>query len=86
MGELIKIQQEEKVPMVQCPRCKKIQRIDLHLFDKDVTQIWRDNCVGCGTELNVSILILVHPTFTGLLECIKIVVNALNPGTFLKKL
>lgn len=85
MGELIKIQQEERVPMVQCPKCGKVQKIDLRIFDKDITKIWRDNCIGCGHELNVAIMILVHPSFQGMLECLKRVITAINPGTFLKK-
>jgi len=82
MGELITIQQEEKPPLIVCPKCNAINKIDLHMFDKDVTKIWRDNCVGCGHELNIGILILVHPSFNGLLECLKRVINAVNPGTY----
>lgn len=84
MGKLIKIQQEEKPPLIKCPKCQAVFKLDLMQWQNDCSKILRDNCPKCRVELFVSVLILSHPTHVGMLECIKRVVSALNPGTFLK--
>jgi len=84
MGELIKITREESKPRIQCPLCGKIQELDLSIFERDVSKIYRDNCIQCGGELHVAIMILVHPRLNGILQCISRVIKELNPKTFLK--
>ena len=84
MGKLIKIKREEVPPMVKCPKCQSQFQLDITQWKNDCGKILMDNCPKCRAELFVGVLILVHPTHTGLLECIKRVVSALNPGTFLK--
>ena len=79
MGELIKIQREEKPASIICPKCHSQFNIDITPFANDVTKIMKDNCPKCGVVLFTGLLILNHPDMNGLLYCINEVITALNP-------
>ena len=80
MGEIIQIGQERKPSTIICGKCQEEIKIDITPFAKDVSNILKDKCPKCRAEIHVGILILSHPDMVGLLNCIKIVVDALNPG------
>ena len=76
---VIEIVGEEKRPRIICPKCKKIQYIDLNIFKKDITKIMKDNCIGCGAELFVATMIIVNSSYYGISDSIKKVVEVLSP-------
>ena len=78
--EIIQIGAERKPATIICGKCKGEIVIDIMPFAKDVSNIMKDKCPKCGADIHVGILILSHPKMEGILQCIKIVVNALNPG------
>jgi hypothetical protein len=83
MGELIKLQQESKPPLIICPHCKKEVNIDITPFSKDVSKILRDKCTKCGGEIHVGVLILSHPRLDGILGAINNCVMAMGKGNVL---
>lgn len=78
--ELYQVSEQRKPATIICGSCKREILIDISPFNKDVSNIMRDNCPICGAEINVGILILSHPSLKGLLHCIQVVIGALNPG------
>ena len=78
--EIIQIGNERKPATIICGKCREEIKIDIMPFAKDVSNIIKDKCPKCVAYIHVGILILSHPELKGILECIKIVINALNPG------
>ena len=76
---LIKVQQNQKPPMIKCPKCEDIFYIDIKPWTKDVSKVMQDNCPKCGHVIFVSLLILSHPNLQGLLEMIKKIITTLDP-------
>ena len=80
MGELIKIQREEVRPRVVCGNCKGEVLMDLSPFNNDCTKIMKDKCPKCKRDIYVGLLIVSHPQQYGLMQCIKLVMEALDKG------
>lgn len=66
---------ETKPALITCGKCRKENLIDLTPFNKDVSNILRDNCVHCGGELFVGVLILCNTELRDLLSSIGAITN-----------
>lgn len=78
MSQLIKVERDEKKPMMICPKCKQQIYVDLTPFQQDCTKILRDNCPKCRSEINVGVLIICNPDLRKLLQAIQVVQEALT--------
>ena len=79
-SEIIQVGNERKPATIICSKCKEEILIDITPFAKDVSNLMKDKCPKCGGMIYVGILILSHPSIEGLLNCIKLVIQSLNPG------
>jgi len=77
--EIIRLSNEKKPATIICGKCKEEILIDITPFIKDISNIMKDKCPKCGAYLHVGILILSHTELKGLLSCIKLAINTLQP-------
>ncbi len=79
-GKVVELIKEPNYPRSMCPHCKKIMKVDITLFKDNASKILQSNCPYCGGTIFSGMLLLSHPELAGLMKCIQIVVETLNPG------
>ena len=81
MAHIINIKDHEaNRPQAICPHCKRNLTVDIKPFEKNIAKIMESKCPECNGKIFTGLLLLAHPELEGLLACIRIVVDALNPG------
>lgn len=78
MSKTIEIVERYPKPKIVCPHCKNEILIDITPFKDNVAQMVKDNCVRCGGEIFVGILILAHPSPEGLAYCVNACIQAVD--------
>lgn len=78
MASPIEIVERYPKPKVVCGHCRHEILIDISPFKDNVAQIMKDNCVRCGGEIFVGILIMAHTDLNGLAHCVNTAVTAVN--------
>jgi len=83
MGQIIEIGKKRGKdagpPRVICPRCNAIIEINLDIWKKNVSELFKVNCYKCRGEIFLGMMILAHPQLKGLIGHIQRMVQAINP-------
>jgi uncharacterized protein YbaR (Trm112 family) len=81
MAQIIHLKDREATrPQAICPHCKQNLKVDIDPYKENIAKIMESKCPYCKGTIFTGLLLLAHPNFEGLLGCIKIVVEALDPA------
>lgn len=83
MAQIIQIgKKEEKEsgpPRIICPHCRQVIEVNLDIWKKDVSQLFKASCYKCHGEIFMGLIITSNSTLNGLLGTIKTIIEATNP-------
>ena len=68
----------KKPPLIICPKCKRENLVMMGEFEKDISRIVADKCLGCGTILYVGCMLIGHVDIRALAASIQEVITAIQ--------
>jgi hypothetical protein len=68
----------KKPPLIVCPKCKRENLVMMTEFEKDISKIVADKCLGCGCILYVGCMLIGHVDIRSLAAAIQEVIAAIR--------
>lgn len=70
---------ESGPPRVVCPLCQEVIEINLDIWKKNVSELFKAKCYKCHGEVFMGLLLLAHSDIKGLLANIQKIIETVNP-------